>query len=200
MHPTLDDLLSLRDGALAPPGVASHVAECAACRASLDEVTALGTALRSMPLLTPPGDGWARISARLAPARVVHPATARWRLASAGLAASLALVAVLATSGRLAAPVGEVVPELVPLADLQHESQRLESVLADMGGARVVSASAAGEIADLEDHIAALDWQLSSGADALDADQRHALWARRVELMQDLVLVRAGSSRDGRSM
>jgi hypothetical protein len=180
--------------------VASHVAECAACRATLDEVAALGSALRGMPVLAPPGDGWARISARLAPPRVVHPATARWRLASAGLAASLAVVAVLATSGRLAPVSGEVVPASVPLAELQYESQRLESVLADMGGARVVSASVASEIADLEDHIAALDWQLSAQAGALDAEQRHALWTRRVALMQDLVLVRAGSSRDGRSM
>lgn len=203
MHPALDDLLNLHDGRPVAPEVAAHLSGCPACRASLDETVRLRGELRAMPTLRPPHDGWAKVVARIEPPVVVHPAAARWRVAMAGLAASLAMVAVLVLGGRFQPPAGEVVPgsaALASLEQLQGESQRLEAVLQRMGGARVVSATDASEIADLEDGIALLDWQLSQAGPELGAGARRALWAERVALMQDLVLVRAGSSRDGDSI
>ena len=83
------------------------------------------------------------------------------------------------------------------LEELRGRSQRLEAVLAAIQSQpRVTSARSAGAIAELEDGIALVDYQLSQvDAADLDAVTRRALWRKRVELMESLVTVRYAGER-----
>jgi hypothetical protein len=82
-------------------------------------------------------------------------------------------------------------------AELKERSQRLEAVLAAVAAQpRVTSARSAGVIAELEDGIALVDYQLAQvDAAGLDANTRRALWRKRVELMESLVTVRYAGER-----
>ena len=61
---------------------------------------------------------------------------------------------------------------------------------------RVTSARSAGAIAELEDGIALVDYQLAQlDQTDLDAATRRALWRKRVELMESLVTVRYAGER-----
>jgi hypothetical protein len=48
MHPTLDDLLALRDGD-GPADAARHVEQCERCSGAIEELRAAASALRALP-------------------------------------------------------------------------------------------------------------------------------------------------------
>ena len=118
------------------------------------------------------------------------------------------VLAAFAAGGALAADAkanGDLTPEApVALAsaepsigDLKQRSQRLEAVLAALESRpRVTSARSAGTIAELEDGIALVDFQIGQvrpGEE--DAALHRALWKKRVELMESLVTVRYAGER-----
>lgn len=101
----LDDLVDGRLPGDARGRVEAHLRECAACRATVDDLRRIREAARALPRADPPADGWARLSAALdAPAsRKAAPlatspvsrasAFAGWRPAW-GLLAAAAVVAI----------------------------------------------------------------------------------------------------------
>lgn len=204
-HADIATLLDLRDGGPAAAEAAAHVEACAICRTELARLRALRDGLRALPPVPPGPELWPRVVVAVEPPVVVVVARrTRLRLAVAGIAASAAIAAsvalVLLDGGPGAGPVA--VPAALASAeptmgDLRLRSQRLEAVLAALESTpRVTSARSAGAIAELEDGIALLDYQLgqveTSAAD--DALQR-ALWKKRVELMESLVTVRYAGER-----
>ena len=62
MHATIEQLLSARDGAAQEAAIARHIAECARCRAALDDLVALRAALE-----TPHDDAPLVVLARTSP-------------------------------------------------------------------------------------------------------------------------------------
>jgi len=184
--------------------------------------------LRSMPNREPPADGWQRLAARQA-----HRKYVRWGGWFA-MAASVA-IALVVTADFRDLPGWSVTPgdradirpmivsapakrtdrhtEDANVRALQRRSQRMERLLDTFPAPRrVAHADTAGVIAELEDRIAAVDYQLNraglsdTGRTAAHAystgamTQRSDLWRRRVEFMDQLVRARfleAGFEGDG---
>lgn len=207
-HPELTDLLALRDhGADAvPEAVATHVAGCASCRAELARLAALRDGLRALPPVPPGPELWARVVAAVEPPVEVVARRSRMRLAVAGVAASLAVATSVALVVLQGVPGGSATDVATPIAlasaepsvgDLKQRSQRLEAVLAALESTpRVTTARSAGTIAELEDGIALVDYQLGQVEPGeRDGALHRALWKKRVELMESLVTVRYAGER-----
>jgi len=67
VHPTFDALSAFADAPsddVSQARVRRHVRACDACRATVDEIRAMGAAARAMPLRAAPSDLWARVAAR----------------------------------------------------------------------------------------------------------------------------------------
>ena len=100
----LDDYL---DGALQAEertDIEGHLADCAACRAELDELEGLVRRLGDLPeAIEPPRDLWPDISSRLAPPVVVAgrfgSSARRWMAVAASVAAALAALLVAYSTG-----------------------------------------------------------------------------------------------------
>jgi anti-sigma factor RsiW len=203
-HASIEELLSLRDGEAVAAATDAHVAACATCRTELAKLHALRAGLRALPPQPTAPDAWARVVARVEPPVMLVARRSRMQLALAGLAASLAVAVALgslvlrvppalSTSGSLATATRSD----PTIEELRGRSQRLEAVLAAIAAQpRVTSARSAGAIAELEDGIALVDYQLAQVDDAgLDETTRRALWRKRVELMESLVTVRYAGER-----
>jgi hypothetical protein len=205
MHPSLDQLLTLRERVTADnEDVAAHVRECAACHATVENARALAARLCELPVHTTPPDRWLAIrTALLARSERRWTAPARrpgWILPAAS--AAVVLVAVLLTVGsrgpqapRLAPEATDVSPVGRPL--LIAESQRLEAVLASLpGDAQLTRAGTALTVAGLEDRIRWVDYRLSLANEAgIDRSQADLLWRERVDLLNSLVAVRYADAR-----
>ena len=77
------------------------------------------------------------------------------------------------------------------LQTLMTESRELESNLRDMPAMpRVMRAGTAATIADLEDRIAAIDYQLNDPGSRLSPEDEEIFWRERVRLMKLLVGMR----------
>lgn len=204
--------------------------------------TEVAELLRSMPDLEPPADGWQRIAAQQARQASLS------RLRRSGRLAAAASVAITITSAIIIGTLYLDRPEFVraptvqstvqPIivsapairpdvraADaqvraLQQRSHYMEQVLSGLPRrGQVARADTAGVIAELEDRIAAVDYQLNrvglnrAGVgrsawrtpDLAPADgsryetiESSDLWRRRVEFMDQLVRVRyAETGMDG---
>jgi hypothetical protein len=200
MHAPIAELLSLRDGEPVEAGVREHVESCAACTRALEDLKTARRRIRSLAPTRPRDDGWARIERQ-----AFSPAHAgrrrRWPLA---LAASIVIAAAgggLALymengASSTAAPVAKVAHQQPTIAQLQRRSSRLESMVNALSRRdAMMSAGAAGTIANLEDSIAAVDYRLNRGARVKMAPVRERrLWRQRVNLMQSLVTVRYAQS------
>lgn len=185
------------------------------------EVTEL---LRSLPDMQPPEDGWTRIRESQ---RRVHP----YAWSGAALAAGVALFALFFVT-RNDLPVeplemlvvtAERVPEIpastasaalerADVSELRRRSQQMERMLRGLPPrTQVVRADVAGAIAELQDRIAAVDYELNrvtrgrssqpavtrwpAGSAASTSRSRarpvpRELWRQRVDLMDRLVRAR----------
>lgn len=179
MHANSENLLSLRDGEPVAAAVAQHVAHCADCQTQLAVLRDLRSRLQALPDAPLPTG---------IPLRA--PQRNRWLGAAA-----LVLLGVLATGTLLRWPAPSTVPDNQEtqhgIAALQHESRQLESLLNTLQPrGQVLSAATAATVADLQDSIAVVDWQLNQSATAeLTPQMRRALWQQRVGLMESLVTV-----------
>jgi hypothetical protein len=207
MHPSLDQLLSLREEA-PEDEVALHVHDCAECRATVESARNVATRLRGLPTHVVPPDRWLAIrTAFLAQAADRSLQRARrpgWFLPAAS--AAIVLVAVLLTvsshgprQGNDSRTVTGEPSTLSSAAQLQlvAESQRLEAMLATLpADARVTRAGTALTVAGLEDRIRWVDYRLNLAGEAgINPRQEDLLWRERVELLNSLVAVRYADAR-----
>ncbi|HET7370835.1 MAG TPA: hypothetical protein VFK45_08360 [Gammaproteobacteria bacterium] len=200
MHASVSDLLKIRDAEPVAATVRVHVDSCDYCAGHLRELAAVRDGLRALPPAPAPDGVWERIEA-VAAAPQKRVSRRRGWLAL-GTAAALLLAAGGAwhgvTGGVTATPAGkppitEAANHRGPsLAMLQHQSSQLEATLHALRRRdAMMSARAAGTIANLEDGVAAIDYRLNqAAARGVAPAQARQLWTQRVDLMRSLVTVR----------
>jgi len=174
------------------------------CALTAEEHAALQTGLDALPDTMPPRVVWQRIREQAeAEGLIVAGGTRKrsmWYM-GAGLAAA-ALVAAVMMPMLLQNPVEPLptVPDTVgtstpvPLNTLQTlmtESRDLESNLRALPDApRVQRASTLATISDLEDRIAAIDYQLNDPEVQMSPEDTELFWRERVRLMKSLLQLR----------
>ena len=191
MHPTLDDLLALRDGN-GPAEAARHVAQCERCSDEIEELRSAASALRALPAVGTDRDLWPEIRRRVVGRR------RRYRVLEIGaLAASI--IAMVTSALLVRSPASTPSPEAatadarIAVDELAAASRGLEAVLRDPAMRRqVLSPRRAAVIVDLEDRIAAVDMALTDPQKDWGDARNVALWSHRVELLDALVTARAG--------
>ena len=187
--------------------------------------------LRSMPDLEPPADSWQRIAAQHA-----RSGRAVWMVRFAVAASIIIAIVVGTVYFQQPEPIDQPIMVSAPMVSapamrpdvratnarvrlLQQRSQYMERLLRDLPPrSRLARADAAGVIAELEDQIAAVDYQLNRiglnrvGLSRTGIDRRQSarrttglaltggrhdersdapeLWQRRVEFMDQLVRAR----------
>ncbi|NCF24560.1 MAG: hypothetical protein GWP60_08470 [Gammaproteobacteria bacterium] len=174
------------------------------CALTADEHDALRTGLRGLPDTMPPRAVWHRIREQAeAEGLITRPAARRpstWYVG--GSLAAAIVVAVLIVPGIFEEEpvvypttpdnVGSSSPiQLNTLQTLMTESRELENDLRDLPDKpRVMRAGTAATIADLEDRIAAIDYQLNDPEFQLTPEEEEIFWRERVRLMKLLVGMR----------
>lgn len=175
-----------------------------------DERDVLLTGLNELPETMPPRAVWHRIREQAEAEGLLHRPRSRrpstW-YAGGSLAAAAVLVAVI-LPGLIqqpavveAEPTFSAVPspstasgavaEVNVLQALMVESRQLESSLRSLPNEpRVVRAGTQATILELEDRIAAIDYQLSDPAVQMTAAEEEIFWRERVRLMKSLVQLR----------
>ena len=195
---------------------------------SASSISDVSDLLRTLPEMEPPANAWSRL--RSSQRRALVPGSPRvWSgVAAAACAALVAFgllfvgeepaaptllsrVAVPASPGAAVAEPGAGLLRAADLDQLRRQSRQLERRLAGLPQRRqVVQADVAGMIAELQEQIAAVDYELnrqgstsissarwpSAAPAAIYATDRASgygsdeLWGQRVRLMQRLVSVR----------
>jgi hypothetical protein len=159
------------------------------CALTADEHAALRTGLKGLAETMPPREVWQRIREQGEAEGLLRPRNVMQRrstwYAGIGVAAA-ALVAAIILPGLLRGPVEmTTVPETtgtsspVPLTTLQtlmRESRDIEYTMAT--------------ITDLEDRIAAIDYQLNDSSIEMSDEDRELFWRERVRLMKSLLQLR----------
>lgn len=175
------------------------------CALTADERDLLRRRLRELPDTMPPRAVWHRIREQAeAEGLIGRPASRRpttWYLGG-GIAAAL-LVALLVVPRTAEQPPTDdfsATPslqdsnpdlQLTALQALMVESRQLEADLRQAPAEpRVVRAGTAAMIAELEDRIAAIDYQLSDPEIELSPEDEEIFWRERVRLMKSLVRLR----------
>jgi len=169
-----------------------------------DEHDALHRGLNELPDTMPPRIVWDRIREQAqAEGLIRRPVGARpstW-YGGLGLAAAAMLVVMLAPGMCETRPTG--FPTEPPLDEptnssalnglsaLMVQSQRLESDLRALPAEpRVMRASTIATISEIQDRIAAIDYQLSASEILMTPEEREIFWRERVRLMKSLVRLR----------
>jgi len=174
------------------------------CALTADEYSALQAGLRDIPDTMPPRVVWHRIREQAeAEGLMQQPRMQRrstW-YAGTGLAAAALLAAVM-LPGLINAPVEDsfVVPDSLPtnsvsqvsaLQALMVESRQIERDLRSLPDEpRVMRAGTVATISDLEDRIAAIDYQLNNPEVQMVPEDRELFWRERVRLMKLLLQLR----------
>ena len=173
------------------------------CGLTADERVALSRGLAALPDTMPPRVVWHRIREQAAAEGLFRrplPSRRAYAFAGTGIAAAIALMAILLP--RLAGTPGvefSAVPDNVvvsnppvnTLQSLMVESQQLEDDLRALPAEpRVLVAGTQATILELEDRIAAIDYQLSDPQARLSDADREVFWRERVRLMKSLVQLR----------
>ena len=176
---------------------------------SMDERHVMRDSLAALPETMPPRAVWRRIKEQAeAEGLISNPRSRRpstWYMVG-GLAAAAMLVIVIlpgrfeATDSATEGADFPVVPEMQAstptievnaLQALMVESRQLESDLRSLPNEpRVVRAGTQATIVELEDRIAAIDYQLSESASQMSPQDQEIFWRERVRLMKSLVRLR----------
>ncbi len=176
---------------------------------TMDERHVLRDSLAALPGTMPPRAVWRRIKEQAeAEGLIFNPRSRRpstWYMGG-GLAAAAMLVIVIlpgrfeATDSATDGADFPVVPEMQAstptievnaLQALMVESRQLESDLRSLPNEpRVVRAGTQATIVELEDRIAAIDYQLSESASQMSPQDQEIFWRERVRLMKSLVRLR----------
>ncbi len=172
------------------------------CALTADEHTALQTGLNELAETMPPRDVWNRIRRQAeAEGLLTQPAArkqTKWYL-GVGLAAAVALAAVMMPGVRESVDPKSVVPqgpttnsqELSDLRALMVQSRQIESDLRALPAEpRVARAGTMATISDIENRIAAIDYQLNDAEILMTSGDRKIFWRERVRLMKLLLQLR----------
>ena len=174
------------------------------CGLTADEFAALQRGLRSLPETMPPRVVWRRIVEQAEAEGLVRRPLGQRRstwYAGFGIAAAALLVAVMLPNfvggpAETFSPVPDNVPSnsiggQTVLQTLMVESRRLENDLRALpDGPRVMRAGTMATISDLEDRIAAIDYELHDPAVVMSDEDRELFWRERVRLMKLLLQLR----------
>lgn len=170
---------------------------------TVDEHDALQRELRELPDTMPPRAVWQRIREQAeAEGLFKRPMTRRpstW-YAGIGLAAAIAFAALIVPGlndnlQRDLPTLPENPPtnttQLTALQALMVESRQLESDLRALPGQpRVRRAGTVATISEIEDRIAAIDYQLNDSGPRLSPGDEEIFWRERVRLMNSLLRLR----------
>lgn len=198
MHARLDQLLSLADDPAPDPGVANHVAACAACRERLAALEVTRRALRSLGSLQPATDVWAGVQHRIVlRARRRRLAATAAAVAAAASVASLGILLGwrLLDGADRAQPAADRALHAVDSGELpllRDRSRSLELALAALPERPAVGrAATALAIDDLQAQVQWIDHRLTAAAaDPAPPADATRLWRERVELLNSLVQLR----------
>jgi hypothetical protein len=174
------------------------------CGLTADEHDSLRKGLRELPDTMPPRAVWHRIREQAeAEGLIAKPVLRRrsaWYVGGSLAAAIVLAVFMVPRMFDEEAVVYPTIPENVgtsspirlnTLQTLMTESRELESNLRDLPAKpRVMRAGTAATIADLEDRIAAIDYQLNDPGSRLSPEDEEIFWRERVRLMKLLVGMR----------
>jgi hypothetical protein len=174
------------------------------CGLTADERDLLQQELRDLPEVMPPRDVWLRIREQAEAEGLIKQGAMRRPLTwngGLGLAAAAALVAVMVPllmsdrqpTGVTEPPVSQVTgqPQVSTLQALMVESRQLENDLRTMPEApRVSQAGTVATISEIEDRIAAIDYQLNDPSIPMTDEEKEIFWRERVRLMKLLVGLR----------
>ena len=175
------------------------------CGLTVDERDVLLLGLNELPDTMPPRIVWNRIREQgEAEGLLRNSGTQRSSTWMGGLAiaATVVLAVILLpklnTSPQLEptttepqATAGENELGITALQALMVQSQRLESDLRAMPEEpKVMRASTVATIADIENAVASIDFQLNDSSMQMTADERELFWRERVRLMKSLVQLR----------
>ena len=174
-----------------------------------DEHLVLQRDLHALPDTMPPRIVWQRIRDQAdAEGLIKQPVSARrstW-FGGIGLAAAAALVFLLAP-GVFEAPSTEFPTEpssdeptnssaLTGLNALMVQSRQLESDLRALPDEpSVMRASTTVTLSDIEERIAAIDYQLNASGVQMTPEEQEMFWRERVRLMKSLVRLRYAQAR-----
>ena len=180
-----------------------------------DERDALQAGLNALPDTMPPRAVWHRIREQaeaeglISKPRSKQPQT--WYMGGS-IAAALLVVALIVPRLDVQPPVSVEnqvfsatptdaslndggAPQLTALQALMVESRQLENDLRSLGDSpRVVRAGTQATILELEDRIAAIDYQLNDPATRLSPEDEEIFWRERVRLMKSLVQLRTAQA------
>jgi hypothetical protein len=174
------------------------------CALTADEYTALQKGLNALPDTMPPREVWQRVREQGEAEGLLRQRNAMRRpstwYAGVGVAAAAVLAAVIVpglwkgSSDMTTVPTNAVTTSPLPLNTLQtlmNESRQLETSLRALPNAPAVQrASTMATIADLEDRIAAIDYQLNDASVQMSDEDRELFWRERVRLMKSLLQLR----------
>ena len=174
------------------------------CGLTADERTALRRGLNELPETMPPRVVWQRLREQAeAEGLLQRPVSQRastW-YGGVGLAAAVVLaVIILPRVGDTPLPDASTVPpaatqsspvELNAVQALMAESRQLENDLRAMPDEpRVMRAATAATLSELEDRVAAIDYQLNDSGVQMTPEEKEIFWRERVRLMRSLVQLR----------
>ncbi len=174
------------------------------CALTAEEHEALRRELKGLPDTMPPRAVWHRIREQAEAEGLIkrramqRPST--W-YGGVGLAAAVALAAVIVPAvlnspqpDSFTEPQTSDVTNSVQINALQAlmvESRQLESDLRSLPDEpRVMQMSTVATLSDIEERIAAIDYQLNDPGVQMTPDEVHIFWRERVRLMKSLVHLR----------
>ena len=173
------------------------------CTLTAEEQSALQTGLRGLADTMPPRAVWHRIREQAEAEGLLRSSRSKnhryWfggaGLAAAALAVVVMLPGVMQTPADPAITVPQNLPtntaELSTLQTLMVQSRQLEDDLRALpSGPRVMRAGTVATISDLEDRVAAIDYQLNSPDVTMSDEDRELFWRERVRLMKSLLQLR----------
>lgn len=174
------------------------------CGLTADERDLLQQELRGLPEVMPPRDVWLRIREQAEAEGLIKQGAMRRPLTwngGLGLAAAAALVAIMVPlligdqrpTGVTEPPMAQATsqPQVTSLQALMVESRQLESDLRAMPEEpRVRQAGTVATISEIEDRIAAIDYQLNDPSIRMTGEEKEIFWRERVRLMKLLVGLR----------
>jgi hypothetical protein len=174
------------------------------CGLTADQRDLLRQELGDLPEVMPPRAVWLRIREQAEAEGLIRQGSMRRPLTwhgGLGLAAAAALVAVMVPllisdpqpTGVTEPPVTQATtqPQVSALQALMVESRQLESNLRAMPDEpRVRQAGTVATISEIEDRIAAIDYQLNDPSIRMTDADKEIFWRERVRLMKLLVGLR----------